>query len=368
MKKFNVPISKPHLTKDDRRELLKCFDSTWISSKGPWVNKFENKFAKTVSGTKYAAAVNSGTSAIFLALKALGIGESDEVIIPTLTMIATVNAVVWAGATPILIDSESKENWNISVSELKKKITNKTKAIIPVHLYGYPCNMEEIGKIARRKKILIIEDAAEAIGSTYKGKKVGSFGDISCFSLYANKIITTGNGGMVVSNNEEYIGKIKKLSFFDFNKEEHFSHKMVAYNLVMTGMQAALGLSQLTRFKEHLSDRKRVFSLWKKYLEQDGLKFLIPSKEQNPNYWFPAGIFSSADKLQSMEKTLNDIGVDSRRFFRPVHMQTVYKDIYKKDSYPIAEYFFERGLLLPSYFGLTEKTIKSISKYVNNQK
>lgn len=367
MKKFNIPISKPHLTKDDRREILKCFDSTWISSKSPWVKKFEDKFSKIVSGTSYAAAVNSGTSALFLALKALGIGSGDEVIVPTLTMIATVNAVAWAGANPILVDSQSTEDWNMSVDELQRKITKKTKAIIPVHLYGYPCNMDEIMRIARKNNICVVEDAAEAIGSKYKGNKIGSFGDLSCFSLYANKIITTGNGGLVASNNKEYIDKIKKISFFDFNKEEHFSHHMMAYNLVMTGLQAALGLSQLKRIKKQLADRRRVYRQWKNMFKVEGARFTQPDEAQNPNYWFPAVIFENIGKRERIERIFSKYGVDTRRFFRPVHMQKLYENEFKSEQYPNAEYFFERGLLLPSYGTLTNKSISRVCRIINDR-
>lgn len=365
MKKYNIPISKPTLTREDRREILKCFDSSWISSKSPYVAKFEKRFSSLVAGTKYGAAVNSGTSAIFLALKSLGIGQGDEVIIPTLTMIATVNAVKWTGATPVLIDSTSENDWNMSVEEFQKKISKKTKAVIPVHLYGYPCAMDEITKIAKSNNIFVIEDAAEAMGSKYKGSKLGSLGDLSCFSLYANKIITTGNGGFVASNNEDYINKIKKISFFDFNKEEHFSHKMMAYNLVMTGLQAALGLSQLNKFKHLLSERKRVYREWEKKLLVEGINFIQPIKSQNPNYWFPAVLFDNQTKREKMERLLTQIGVDNRRFFRPVHLQKLYEEDYKKEKYPNAEHFFEKGLLLPSYSTLTNKSINDVCKLIN---
>ena len=199
MAKYKIPISRPNLTADDFIEIKKCFDSTWISSKSPWVDKFESEFAKKVSGTKYAVSVNSGTSALFLALKALGIGPGDEVIIPTLTMIATVNAVSLTGAKSVVVDSRSRDDWNIDPSQIEKKITPKTKAILPVHLYGYSCEMEEITRIAKKHHIFVVEDAAEAMGALYRGKQVGGLGDVSCFSLYANKIMTTGNGGMVAT-------------------------------------------------------------------------------------------------------------------------------------------------------------------------
>ena len=254
--RYKIPISKPHLTSDDFNEIKKCFDSSWVSSKSPWVENFEIEFAKKVSKTKYAVAVNSGTSALFLSLKALGIGKGDEVIIPTFTMIATVNAVEWVGATPVLVDSISETNWNMDPKEVRKKITNKTKAIIPVHIYGYMCRMNEITKIAKENNLHVIEDAAEAMGSELDNKRAGSFGDVGCFSLYVNKTITAGNGGMISTNSKKIANKLKQLRFFDFNEGEHFKHNIVGYNLVMSGLQAALGLSQVRRFEKLLTKRR----------------------------------------------------------------------------------------------------------------
>lgn len=364
MKKNKIPISKPNLTREDFLELKKCFDSSWISSKSPWVEKFEKAFAKKISGTKYAVAVNSGTSALFLALKALGIGSGDEVIIPTLTMIATVNAITWVGATPVLVDSTSTEDWNMNPDKIKEKITKKTKAIIPVHIYGYPCNMKTIIIVAKKHQLFVIEDAAEAMGATYKGRITGSWGDISCFSLYANKIITTGNGGMVCTNNEKIYRLIKKLEFFDFDEKTHFEHNIIGYNLVLSGLQASLGYSQIKRFDQLLEKRREIFKWYQENLKSKNIRFIVSSLESNPNYWFPAVITKTPSFKQKIIKILSKNGIETRNFFLPVHLQPVYKKIFDGQNYPISEYFFERGLLLPSFFDLSLSEVSYICKMI----
>ena len=364
MKKFNIPISKPDLLKQDILEIKKCFDSTWISSKSPWVKKFEESFAKKVSETKYSASVNSGTSAIFLALKSLGIGPGDEVILPTLTMIATINAVTWVGATPVLVDSTSYNDWNIDPEKIEKKITNKTKAIIPVHLYGYPCDMDKINKIAQKYKLHVIGDIAEAMGTLYKGKNVGNYCDISCYSLYINKIITTGNGGMVCTNNQNIYQLIKKLSFFDFNEKNHFEHYLIGFNLVLSGLQAALGYSQIKRFNIYLNKRKQVFSWYQENLKNKQIKFIASAKENSPNYWFPGVLFKNQETKKQISDYLLKNKVETRNFFLPIHLQPAYKSFFEKQKYPISEYFFENGLLLPSYFSITKNQIKFICSLI----
>lgn len=370
MKKINfkIPLCQPSLSKSDFQEIKKVFDSSWISSKSPWVDKFEKAFAKRISNTKYAVAVNSGTSALFLALKSLGIGAGDEVIIPTLTMIATVNAIVLTGAKPVLVDSRSINDWNIDVSKIEEKITKKTKAIIPVHLYGYPCDMDEINKIAKKYHLYVVEDAAEAMGATYKGKTVGSLGDISCFSLYVNKIITTGNGGMVCTNDGNIYKLIKKLEFFDFNKITHFKHNLIGYNLVMSGLQAALGYSQIKRFDKFLAKRRLIFKLYIKNIKNEKFRFIYPEKEVNPNYWFPAIIADSPSTKKEIIRIFKKNGIETRDFFLPIHLQPVYKNNFKNEQYPISEYFFKRGILLPSFYDLKEKEILYICDCVNKLK
>jgi len=364
--RYIIPLSQPNLTKADFKEIKKCFDSSWISSKSPWVEKFENLFAKKVSQTKYAVAVNSGTSALFLALKALGIGHGDEVIVPSFTMIATINAVTWVGATPVLIDCQSKQDWNISYVEIEKKITKKTKVIIPVHIYGYPCQMDKIIQIAQKYRLSVIEDAAEAMGTIFQEKNIGSFGDISCFSLYSNKIITTGNGGVVATNSSKLYHLIKQLSFFDFNPQFHFLHHKIGYNLVLSGLQASLGISQLNKFDKLLEKRRQIFDWYHQLLNRNrAISFIVPNRSQHPNYWFPAIIFKSHTIKQKVKNQLENGGIETRDFFIPLYRQPVYLISYKKECFPLADYFSKNGLLLPSYYELTKNNISYICKVIN---
>ncbi len=364
--RYHIPLSQPFLSRDDAHIVRECVKSSWISSKSPYIEKFEKGFAAKVSKTQFAVSVNSGTSALFLALKALGIGVGDEVIIPSFTMIATINAVVWTGAKPVLVDSTSKEDWNMNVTQIEKRITAKTKAIIPVHIYGFICDMEQILVIAKKHKLFVIEDAAEAMGSDYRGKRAGSFGDISCFSLYANKIITTGNGGMVCMNDKNLQVLVKKLSFFDLNETIHFKHMLMGYNLVLSGLQGALGCTQLKKFTSLLERRRKIFFWYKKYLKDNKkISVVIGPEGQKPSYWFPSIIFKDTqDKVKTM-KLLEKKKIETRDFFIPMHNQPVYKELFKTESYPISDYFKEHGLLLPSYFELTEKNVKHICDILN---
>ena len=360
-----IPLSQPNLDNRDFLEIKKCFDSTWISSKSPWVKKFEEAFANKISQTKYAVAVNSGTSALFLSLKALNIKEGDEVIIPSFTMIATVNAITWVGAKPVLVDCQSKDDWNMNVNQMEKKINSKTKAIIPVHIYGYVSNIEEVVRIAKKHHLMVIEDAAEAMGAVYNKKNAGSFGDASCFSLYTNKIITTGNGGMVATNDKNIYELVKKLVFFDFNKKVHFKHNLVGYNLVLSGLQSALGYSQIKKFSRLLKKRQLIYSWYKNFLTNDrSIRFIVPNPKNNPNYWFPAIIVENYLIKNKIIQALNENKIETRNFFMPINIQPVYKTMFTNQSYPIAEYFYKYGILLPSYYELSKKEVRYISNII----
>ena len=361
---YKIPFSKPHLTPGDIKMVSDCLKSTWISSKSPQVERFERMFAEKVSQTRYAIAVNSATSGLFLALKALGIKEGDEVILPTFTMIATMNAVLLAGAKPVLADCKDSSDWNISPDGVLKKISKKTKAVIPVHIYGFVCEMDKINDLAKRERIFVLEDAAEAMGSEYKGRRAGNFGDLACFSLYANKIITTGNGGMVTTNDRKLYEILTKIRFFGFGEERHFQHKIVGYNMALTGLQASLGISQLKRFRKYVAKRKLIHQWWKTYLKPTGLKVVEAPPNQNPNYWFPAVLFPSSNLKNKIANLLEKNGVETRNFFMPLHRQPVFTKMFKKEKLPISESFFEKGLLLPSYYELSEKDVNWASGVV----
>jgi perosamine synthetase len=244
-----IPVCIPLLGEKELENVIDCIKTNWISSKGKYVEEFEDKFAK-YCGCKYGVTTTSGTTALHLALASIGVGKGDEVIIPASTMIATAFAVVYCDATPVLVDAEP-ETWNIDVAKIEEKITDRTKAIMPVHIYGHPCDMDPIMKLAKEHDLYVAEDAAEAHGAEYKGKKAGGIGDIGCFSFYANKIITTGEGGMVVTNDEEIAERAKSLRNLSFPKEKRiYLHSEVGYNYRMTNIQAAIGLAQFERIDE----------------------------------------------------------------------------------------------------------------------
>ncbi|MDP3789898.1 MAG: DegT/DnrJ/EryC1/StrS family aminotransferase, partial [Candidatus Omnitrophota bacterium] len=240
-----IPVSEPLLKGNELKYLTKCIKSNWISSAGNYVERFEKKFSRCCEAG-YGIACTSGTTALHLALTGFGIGRGDEVIIPTFTMIATANAVSYTGAKPVLVDSEPR-TWNIDPAKIEEKITRRTKAIIAVHTYGHPAEMDRIRAIAKRYRLFVIEDAAEAHGAEYKGKRAGSIGDAACFSFYANKIITTGEGGMITTNNKKFAEFTGNLRDHAFSKERHFWHKYLGYNYRMTNLQAAVGLAQAER-------------------------------------------------------------------------------------------------------------------------
>jgi perosamine synthetase len=361
---YTIPLSRPYLSHEEIIEVNRCIKSSWISSKSPWVEKFEHLFAQKISQTKYAISVNSGTSAIFLALKSLGIGPGDEVILPTFTMIATINAVVWAGATPVLVDSTSHSDWNMDPGQIEQKITKRTKAIIPVHIYGYICDMEAILAIAKKHKLYVIEDAAEAMGSEYHKKRAGKFGILSCFSLYSNKIITTGNGGLICTNSKKLYSNIKKMAFFSFNAKTHFKHIHFGYNLVLSGMQGALGYAQTKKFDALIRKRREVYFWYKNYINSPFVFVMPTPPNQNPNYWFPAVLFKTKKIKNNVMRFLEQSGVETRDFFIPIHRQPLYRKLFKQAKFNVADHLSSCGLLLPSFHTITQTQVEYISNLV----
>jgi perosamine synthetase len=369
-----IPVCEPVLGGKELEYVIDCVETTWISSNGKYIPMFEEKFAEFCQ-TKYGIACNNGTTAIHLALEALGIGKNDEVIIPTFTMIATCNAVIYSGAKPVLVDSEM-ETWNIDTDLIEDKITPRTKAILVVHTYGHAVDMDPILGIAKKNNLFVIEDAAEAHGGEYKGKRCGSLGDIGCFSFYSNKIITTGEGGMVVTNNAEYAGKAQSLRNHAFGKPR-FIHNELGFNYRITNIQAAIGLAQMER-ADYLVNRRienamRYNSLLK---EVEGIK-IPPEKAWAKNvYWMYSILIEDSFGLSKddvMEK-LRDKGVDTRSFFYGMHQQPVFKN--KGDdrypdcdgAYPVADELSRKGLYLPSSGSLTEDNIETVVQAIKSLK
>ena len=361
---MNIPVCEPTQWGNEKRYVKKCMDTNWISSKGEFIEKFESTFARKV-GAKYGVGVLNGTVALHLALAALDIGPGDEVIIPTFTMIATPNSVRYTGAKPVLVDSELK-TWNIDASKIEEKITKKTKAIIPVHTYGHPCDMDAIMKIAKKHGLHVIEDAAEAHGASYKGRKIGSFGDAACFSFYANKIITTGEGGMVTTNDKKLAEKMQLLKNHAFSNERHFWHKLLGFNYRMTNIQAAIGLAQTENFERLSNKRIENAMLYNSLLKEIDEITLPPSTKGIKNvYWMYGILLKNWSKVtrDTLRYELASRGIETRTFFIPIHRQPVYKGWFK-GKYPNSEYLCTNGLYLPSSTSLTEKQIRYIAKTI----
>lgn len=347
---YKYSVSKPDLSGNEKKYVNEALDSGWISSQGPMVKKLEEEFAKYI-GTKYAVAVSSGTSAIHLSLVALGIGQGDEVIVPDFTMIASAWPVSYVGATPVFVDCE----WdlNISVERIREKITPKTKAIIVTHIYGRPAEMQEILNIAYEYNLKIIEDACEAHGATIGGKKVGSFGDLGCFSLFANKIISSGEGGLITTDSEFLYKQLQHLKAMAFDPGHTFLHPKMGFNFRMTNLQAAVAVAQLERIDLILAKRKQIQGWYDKKLGE----FTLPRPEGSV-LWMYDILAGNRDELMAL---LKEDGIETRMFFKPMTSQPMYRQ--KAVGY-VSSHYSECGLYLPTYTGMTEEDVNFISEKV----
>jgi len=354
-----IPVSQPALIGNEKKYVKDCLDTNWISGKGKYLDLFEKKFADYIN-VKYAITCSNGTVALHLALLSLDIGNNDEVICPTFTYVATANSVLYTGAKPIFVDCEP-DTWNLNPKKIEKLITKKTKAIIVVHIYGHPCDMEPILKIARKYNLYIIEDAAEALGSEYKGRKCGTFGDVATFSFYGNKIITTGEGGMVVTNNKEIEKKVKLLKGQGMDLKKQYWFKVVGYNYRMTNVQAALGLAQLENIKKFINQRRKIADLYNKYLaDVDGITLPIEKPYAKHSYWMYSILVNDSTNRDRLMRFLKVRGIETRPFFYPMHTMPVHKKV-GTDDLKISEKVSKKGINLPTFFGLKKKEIKFIA-------
>jgi perosamine synthetase len=362
-----IPVCEPFLTGKELEYVGDCLKTNWISSAGNYIAEFEKGFA-AYCGAKYGVVTTSGTTALHLALAALGIGKGDEVIIPTFTMAACAFSVIYTGAKPVLVDSEP-ETWNMDITRIERKITPRTKAIMPVHIYGHPCDMDPIMGIARKHRLYVVEDAAEAHGATYKGRMVGGIGDVGCFSFYANKIITTGEGGMIVTNDEKVADRARRLKDQAFSRERRFLHTELGFNYRMTNVQAAIGLAQLENIDRLVEMRRKNAQLYNRLLK-DVSRITLPKEEKWAKnvYWMYSVMIEnefgmSRDELMDF---LRQKGVDTRTFFIPMHVQPAFKNmgLFEGERYPVSEQLAEKGLYLPSGSGLTEEQIHTVCEAV----
>lgn len=355
----HIPIAEPDLKGNELKYLIDAFLSTWISSKGEYIERLEKSFSHFCD-CKYGVSVSSGTVALHLALLALGIGKGDEVIVPDLTFVATINAVLYTQATPVIVDIE-KDSWCIDPKEVKKVITPKTKAIIPVHLYGQPCDMGALMAVARAHKLYVIEDCAEAHGACYSGKKVGSFGDIGCFSFFGNKIITTGEGGMCVTNSVALDGKMRILRDHGMSREKKYWHDMVGYNYRLTNLQAAIGVAQLERIEEILLGRKKIEEEYKRYLSD--IPLLEFQRDDLPKRKKITWLVSALVKDKKRDEYLSELhekNIDVRPFFYSLSLMPVYKEYVFSGA--ISRDISERGINFPTKLFLNKKTFSEIKE------
>lgn len=367
--RIKIPICSPKINERETELVVNCIRSTWISGISEYVTKFEEEFAKCC-GCRYGVATNSGTTALHLALATLDVKKGDEVIIPTFTMIATANSVTYTGAKPILIDSEL-DTWNIDTSKIEEKITDRTKVIMPIHTYGHPADMDPILELAEKYSLYIVEDAAEAHGAEYKGRKTGSIGDLGCFSFYANKIITTGEGGMIVTNDQELAEKARWLRAHAFGRKgKHFYHETLGFGYRMSGLQAAFGLAQLERINQFVSIRRKNAKLYNSLLsELEGKITLPPEASWAKNVYWMYSILVEEKFGMSRTRLMEDLeleGIETRTFFYPIHVQPFYSKQYQGGEFGVADQLSRKGVNLPSGNNLTHGGVEYVCDCIKN--
>ena len=361
-----VPVCAPLLGGREVELVTECIRSSWISSVGPYVQEFERQFSKFCE-TTHGVTTNSGTTALHLALAALRIGKGDEVILPTFTMIASINAIEYTGAAAVLIDADP-HTWNMDVSLMREKVSEKTRAIMPVHIYGHPTDMGPVIELADEHDLRVVEDAAEAHGALYKGRKAGSMGDVGSFSFYSNKIITTGEGGMNVTNDLELAERMRWLRAHAFGREgKHFWHEELGYGYRMTSLQAAVGLAQMEKIDEMVRRRIEHAHLYNELLSDLSKKEITmpPETKWGKNvYWMYSILLNDSSKRDSLMTWLDKRGIETRTFFYPIHHQPYYANRYRQQEFPVADDLSKRGINLPSGNGLTEEEIRYVSNSV----
>jgi len=343
-----IHVCEPSLTELEKKYVHEALENNWLSSTSPPVQLFEEAFARRF-GVRHAVAVNSGGSALFLSLWTLGVRSGDEVILPAFTMVATAGAVTQCGATPVFVDSEP-DTGNIDPAQIEARITPRTKAIVPVHIYGHPCDMDAIRQIARDYALVVVEDAAEAHGALYKGRPAGTLGEAGCFSFYANKLMTTGEGGMIVTDDDKLAHRLRRCRAYDFDETRHFWHKHLAWNLRMSALEAAVGRAQLERLDQLVEARRRNAAYYRERL--GGLVGVLAEKPYARSVWWMFGILlPDRERRDGLMRHLEGEGIETRTFFLPMNRQPVYK---RAERFPVAEDLGDRGLYLPSSSHLTD--------------
>ena len=359
-----IPVSKPVISEKEISYVLDALQSGWVSSLGKYIDEFEKQFA-IFCGVDHAIAVSNGTAALHLSLLGYGVGAGDEVIVPDFTFVATANAVKYVGAIPVFADIDEK-TLCIDPEKIEKLITPKTKAIIPVHLFGHPADMTRINEIANKYNLVVIEDAAEAHGAKVNGKKVGSLGNCGTFSLYANKVITSGEGGFITTNDAELSKKLRLLLDHAMCKNKRYWHDMVGYNYRMTNLQAALGLAQLEQIDSFIRRRKEIFELYREQLSGiKNIKLNYKADWAEPNYWMVCLEFLdfNEEKRNAIMISLKEMNIDSRPFFYPLSDMPMYKGL---TNTPVTHKVSARGINLPTFTSMENDSIKYICNAVHS--
>jgi perosamine synthetase len=367
--KSMIPVSEPLITEREFELVLDCLKSGWISSAGKYLDQFEKGWA-SYCNMPYGIAVSNGTTALQLAVRLLDLKPGDEVIMPTFTIISCAQAITYCSGVPVLIDSDPR-NWQMDVSQIEAKITSRTRAIMVVHIYGHPADMDPILEIAQRHGLTVIEDAAEAHGAEYNGRKCGGFGDISIFSFYANKLITTGEGGMVLTKRKDLAERARSLRNLCFQKNKRFLHDELGYNYRLTNIQAALGVAQLERI-EQIVERKRAIAHAYTIRLKDISLIELPTEESWAKnvYWVYGIIIKESTGMNASQfaHRLAEKGIETRPFFLGMHKQPVFRSmgLYQGQEYPVAERLAGQGLYIPSGLTIMDDEIEEVSEAVRD--
>ncbi len=359
---MKIPVYQPSLLGNEKKYVNECLDSTWISSKGEFIQRFEHSFCQ-FTGARNSTTCSNGTVAIHLALVALGVGAGDEVIVPTLTYIASVNAIVYTGATPVFADSDAS-TWQLSVEDVRAKITPQTRAIIAVHLYGHPCDMHSLRALADEYGLFLVEDCAEAFGSYIGERHVGSFGHIATYSFFGNKTITTGEGGMVTTDDETLYDRVVHFKGQGLAKHRQYWHDVVGYNYRMTNICAAIGLAQLEQAPAFLRMKREIAGNYAAHLDQLGLDYLRESEGVTHSFWMFAMLVPKASQRDPLRDALQNAGIETRPVFYPVHTMPMYSQRFQRHI--IAEDIGWRGINLPSSPDISDEAQKYIHTKISD--
>jgi perosamine synthetase len=363
-----IPVSEPLIGSNVLPLIRECIETGWISSEGRFIREFEAKWAE-YCGVSHGVAVANGTCALQIAVKALGLELGSEVILPSFTIISCVTAIIEAGCVPVLVDAEP-ETWNMALDQVEAKITPRTRALMPVHMFGHPVDMRRLMEIAGRHDLRVIEDAAEAHGAEVSNRRAGGIGDMGCFSFYANKIVTTGEGGMVVTNDADYAERLRSLRNLGFRSDRRFFHTEIGYNYRLTNLQAAVGVAQIECIDQHIRHKRWMADSYRKRLA--GLPISAPVERNWAKnvYWMYGVVLDESVPFDAIEfaRRLRERGVDTRPLFLGMHEQPVLRDmgLFHDEPYPVTQRLSQRGLYLPSGLTLTEEQIDRVCDVVRD--